>query len=118
MMIDNKHLDDLVGHTKAYIETKTELGKLQLVEKGSEISGSIVSGITFLLLASAVIGFLSIALAFYLSEVLGKTYYGFLAVGGLYALISLLAYAMKDRLIKRPVANSVIRIAFKKEGHE
>lgn len=117
-MANNHPIDDLVGHTREYIETRMELGKLQLVEKGSVISGQLVARLTLLFFSLSVVAFLSIAAALYLGEVLGKTYYGFAAMGGFYGLIYLLLYLNRDRWIQRPVAGGVIRSILNDRSHE
>lgn len=117
-MSAQEKFDDLIDHTRQYIETRVSLGKLQIVEKGSELSSSIAASVTFVIIGVLVLIFSSLALALYLSEVMGKSYYGFLSVGAGYAFLGLIGYFMSDKWIKRPVANRFIRSVFKNSSHE
>lgn len=117
-MSKNHPIDDFVGHTRQYIETRVELGKLQLIEKGSVVSGQLAARLIVFLLSMSVVAFFSIALALYLGELLGKTYYGFALIGGGYALAGLLFYLNRDRWIQRPVAGGVIRSILNDQQHD
>jgi Zn-dependent protease with chaperone function len=117
-MAAQEKFDDLIDHTRQYLETRVSLGKLQLVEKGSELSSNLAATMTFVVISVLVVIFGSIALALYLSELMGKSYYGFLTVGVGYAFLGVIGYLMSDKWIKRPVANRFIRTVFKNSGHE
>jgi hypothetical protein len=116
-MTKNHPVDDLVGHARQYVEKRVELGKLQLVEKGSLLSGEVVARLTFAFLWLTVLAFFSVAAALYLGEIFGKSYLGFACVAGAYALVGLLFYLNRDRWIKRPVAGGVIRSLLKEDQH-
>jgi len=92
-----------------YIETKLDLLKLKAVDKSSEVISSVVSGIAILIMVSFAAVLLSIGLAFWVGELLGKTYLGFLAVAGFYLLIALLLHFFKDTWLKAPVSNIIIK---------
>ncbi|MFM2136348.1 MAG: hypothetical protein RL021_1748 [Bacteroidota bacterium] len=117
-MSKNHPIDDFVGHTRQYIETRVELGKLQLIEKGSVVSGQLAARLILFLLSMSVIAFFSIAAALYLGELLGKTYYGFAVIGGIYSLACLLLYLNSYRWIERPVAGGVIRSILNDQRHD
>ncbi|MFM2207829.1 MAG: hypothetical protein RL213_1804 [Bacteroidota bacterium] len=117
-MTKNHPVDDLVGHAKQYVEKRAELGKLQLVEKGSVLSGEFVARLTFAVVWVTVLTFLSVAAALYLGEIFGKNYLGFATVALAYALIGFLFYLNRDRWIKRPVAGGIIRSLLKEDHHD
>ena len=77
-MSDSNHIDQLVSNTKEYLETRVELVKLQMIEKGSEMSGAVVANLTFIFLFMIVLSFFSISAALYLGVIWGAYYYGFL----------------------------------------
>jgi hypothetical protein len=39
---------------------------------------------------------------------MGEIYYGFFVMAGFYALVGLIIYASRDRIIKTPLYNSII----------
>lgn len=117
-MSDPHPLDRLVDDTRSYIQTRTRLLKLQVVAKGSEMSGALVAQLTFVFLWLTVSAFLSISLALYLGEYFGKTYYGFLCVAGIYLIVLTILYLNRERWIKKPVSNAIIRSTLKEDSHE
>jgi len=117
-MSDSNHIDQLVSNTKEYLETRVELVKLQMIEKGSEMSGAVVANLTFIFLFMIVLSFFSIAAALYLGVIWGAYYYGFLFVGACYLAVCLLLYFNKESWIKRPVSNTIIKAVFKENDHD
>ncbi len=104
-----KHFESLFDKASEYLETRVGLVKLKTIRKTSDAVSVMISKLIALLIAGAVLLMLSIALAFFLGEVLGKNYYGFLVVAGLYALIGLVYYFLKDKLVKEPVGDAIIK---------
>ena len=80
--------------SKEYLETQVELLKLKALSRMSRIVGSLIVDGSKLLLTLLVVFFWSLALGFYLGEVLGSYSLGFLATGGLFLVIILLIRAL------------------------
>jgi hypothetical protein len=51
---------------------------------------------------------LNIGVALWLGDLLGKSYYGFFAVSGFYAVLALFFFIFRDQMIKKPLNNSII----------
>jgi len=101
-------LKTLVEKSRDYLETKIELARLKAVDKSSDIlSGLIFTIVKFLIILFLAL-FLSVGLAVYLGALLGEYYYGFLIVGGLFALILLIVYIQRKKWIKDPIVNDLI----------
>jgi len=98
----------LIDQSKDYLETKIELTKLKTIDKSADVLSSVVVMVTIIFLGSLFIIFISIAAALMLGNMLGSAHYGFLIVGGFYALLLLLIYLQRDRWIKVPIANGLI----------
>ncbi|MGE5315499.1 MAG: hypothetical protein ACM3Q4_12455 [Acidobacteriota bacterium] len=96
-----------------YGQTTIELAALKAVDKVSDVVSTTVSmtavAVTFIL----AFFILNIGLALLLGDVLGKSYYGFFALGGFYLLIGILFYALRHTFIKSMVSNAIISGAFK-----
>jgi phosphoglycerol transferase MdoB-like AlkP superfamily enzyme len=108
-----EHIERFFVEAGEYIETKTELWKLKLADRISDA----ISG-TVMIVMLAVIGFLfvlliSVGISLWLGELTGKTYYGFFIVGAFYALLALIFYIFRQRWLKVPVANRILRKFFK-----
>jgi hypothetical protein len=98
----------LIERVEGYGNTTIELVKLTAIDKTSEVVSSLAARLTVfvIIILSAFVA--NIGLSLWIGELLGKTYYGFFAVTGLYALIAIIVYACKDIWIKNPVKNSLI----------
>jgi O-antigen/teichoic acid export membrane protein len=52
---------------------------------------------------------LSVGIALLLGDLLGKSYYGFFIVAVLYLITGLVIYSNRDKWLKKPIANSMIK---------
>lgn len=112
--MEDQKLDaqEIIGKVKEYIEVRKELAILSAVEKGSQLlTNLITSGLVFLFGVLAIL-FGSFALGFYLSELIGNTYSGFLIVTGFYLLLAIIIYSVKDRFIEKRIVNGMIKKVF------
>ncbi len=83
---------------KEYIDTQIELVRLKAIAKSARIVGAVVVDISKLLLGMIVVFFFSLALGFYLGELLGSNALGFLATGGIFLIFLLLASVFSSKL--------------------
>jgi hypothetical protein len=104
--------EELTGHVKEYINTKIEIAKLDIAEKGSRIISNMVAGIIVAILFVFVLVFASFAGAYALSEWIGNTYAGFLIVAGIYLLIGVVVWVTRTRILQIPIMNAIIRQLF------
>lgn len=104
-----KHFELLFDKAGEYLETRASLVKLKTIRKTSDVVSVIISKLIAVVITAAVILMLSIALAFFLGDILGKNYYGFLIVAGLFALVGLVYYFLKDKWVKVPVGDAIIK---------
>ena len=102
------NIEDLLHDTGKYIEGKTELWKLKAVDKLSENASSVASCVIFLFIISIMLMSLNVGLAIMIGKWMGEIYYGFFVMAGFYALVGLIIYASRDRIIKTPLYNSII----------
>lgn len=102
-------IDILLSDAGDFLETKTTLWKLKAIESLADVSGELVSGLTMIVIFSIVAVIFSIGLAYLIGDLLGKTFYGFFIIGGLYAIIGLIIYARRGKWLKDPFSNMLIR---------
>ncbi len=100
--------ESLFGRAGEYFETRLELLRLKSVDKSSDVISSLVAALTIILIISFAIIIVSIGLALWIGEQIGKSYYGFFIVGGFYIIIALIGYLLRKRFLKAPVANLFI----------
>lgn len=113
--MEDKELDaqEIIGKVKEYIEVRKELAVLSAVEKGSQLFANLLTDGLVLLFGVLAILFGSLALGFYLSELLGDTYSGFLIVTGFYFFVAVIIYALKDRYLEKHIISAVIKRFFR-----
>jgi hypothetical protein len=99
----------LIEKSQDYLETKMEIAKLKTIDKSSDVLSALVVLISVLFLGLLCFLFISIGLALYLGSLLGSPHTGFFIVGGLYGILLLIIYLLRDKWIKTPVSNLVIK---------
>ncbi len=102
-------IDNLLSDAGDYIETRTTLWKLKAIESLSDVSGELVSGMGMIVISSFVVIIFSIGFSLLIGDWIGKSYYGFFIIGGLYTMIGLILYARRGQWLKEPFSNMLIR---------
>ncbi|MEO9210068.1 MAG: phage holin family protein [Ginsengibacter sp.] len=108
-MESRTNIEDLVEKFKDYLETRIDLFRLKGIRKVSRIASTLVTSIILLIIFFIIILCLSIGLSLYLGDVLGKSYYGFFIVGGVYFIIGLIIYYTRNKCITTPISDRLIK---------
>jgi NADH:ubiquinone oxidoreductase subunit 6 (subunit J) len=111
-------IEELTIHVKEYVNTSIESAKIQLVEKSSLVAGNVIAVIIVAVLFLFVITFGSFAGAYALSEWLGKPYWGFVIVAGFYLLLAVIVWFGRQKLIRFPILNAIIKQVYKKHEED
>ena len=111
MEIKVKLLEPLLEKAEAYGETSMELLKLKALDKTADITATLISRFLLSLVVLILVFTLNIAIAFWLGDMLGKVYYGFLVVAACYALAGIILLLIHP-FIKTRVQNTLIRQMF------
>lgn len=102
-------IDILLSDAGDFIETRTTLWKLKAIESLVDVSGELVAGLGMIVMTSFVVIIFSIGLALLIGDWLGKSFYGFFIIGGIYGIVALVIYARRNRWLKDPFSNMLIR---------
>ncbi len=97
-----------------YLHQRITLIKLQIIDKVSSLIASIVSGVLIALLSFFILLSLSIMGGFYFAELTGSNYIGFGIMTGLYAVLLLIVFALRKKVIGKSIINSVIKLMLDK----
>jgi hypothetical protein len=100
--------ESVIERVESYGRTTFELAKLRLVEKISLVVTYALSKLGVIILIGLSMLVLSIGIAQYLGEILGKSYYGFFIVAGFYLFSGILSHFFLHRWIKKPVSEIII----------
>lgn len=104
-----KNIEMLYEKAKEYTNTTLELYKLTAVDKAAEVISSLSFRIAFLLIAAFFTLFFNIGLSLYLGELLDSNAAGFFIVSLFYLVFAVLLYIFRQKWIKTPVSNLIIK---------
>jgi len=86
-MEDNtKLIESLLERTAEYGKASFELVKLKALDKTSDAVSSLIPHSVVVVLVAVFMLFLNLGLAFWLGEILGRTFYGFFVVAAFYGI--------------------------------
>ena len=105
----------LLERGQDYVKTSVQLFKFRATDKVAEIASKLASGFVILILFLFLFINLNIGIALFIGDLLGRNWLGFLIVSGFYGCAGVIVYIFRDRWIKRPVSNSVIKQLLKEE---
>jgi hypothetical protein len=109
-MQDQKYdIDILLSDTGDFLETKALLWKLKTVDTLSDSVSDLATGLGIISIVAMVSFIISIGLALLIGDWLGKDFYGFFIIGGIYGIIGLICYAKRDKWLKQPVGNMLVQ---------
>ena len=98
----------LLEKTEHYIKSGAELYKLKAIDKSADMISTLTARLALIVLLTLFFLILSIGIALWIGEILGKSYYGFFVVSGFYSLVGILLYYFRNTLIKTPLRNSIV----------
>lgn len=108
-------VEPLVTKVGEYLETRLALLKLRATDKSADIVSGLVSKLVAVLFGSIFLITLNIGIGLFLGDLLGKNYYGFFVLAGFYAICALVFHAFKDKWVRKPVSDSIIKKMTKDE---
>ncbi len=108
-------LEELIETCSTYIQARMRLTVLQLSEKTSKIASDFLSIIILTILFLFAFIMLNIGLAKWISYGLNNEWGGFFIIGGFYVLLGILLMVMKEKLIRIPLLNAIIKSFFSVE---
>jgi hypothetical protein len=109
-MEDNEKLiESLLERAGDYGKATLELVKLKAIDKVSETVSSFVPFAFVAVIIYIFLLFLNLGLAFWLGEILGKTFLGFLVVAGFYCIVGVVVHFLLHKWLKRHVSDFIVK---------
>lgn len=109
-----KDIETIFLDAKAYIDTRIEYTRLSAVEKGAKIFADLITNGTVIICFMLAFLFGTFTLALFLSDVLGSFTRGFGCVSGIYIILAIIIYLIKDKFMEPGLVNLLIRKYFDK----
>ena len=108
-------VEEMAEHVKEYVNNHINSAKISVAEKTSGILANIIAVTIVFTVFLFFIIFSSVALAYAFAKLTGEYYWGFLIVAGIYLLIGVLVWPLKEKLLRMPIMNSILHQLFKDE---
>lgn len=109
------NFETFISKSVEYAETSINLLKLKAVDKSSHFTTSIIWRLVVILLTLSAVLFINIGICVWLGDILGKAYFGFFIIGGVYLLTGLFMYLFREKWIKVPLGNFIIKKLLSKD---
>jgi len=107
-MEDNtKLIGELLERATEYGKTSFELLKLKALDKTSDVISSFLSNVVIFFLVVLFLLFFNIGLAFWLGEILGKTWYGFFVVAAFYGITGIVLHFFFHKWLKKQLCDYI-----------
>jgi hypothetical protein len=107
METQESFFEPLLEKSEQYWKTSFELYKLKTVDKTADVLSTMISRLLLIIIFSLFALTINIAVALWLGDLMGKSYYGFLIVASFYAFIGIILFFLRP-LIKTQINNSII----------
>ena len=104
-------VESLWERVEGYAKTTYELSMLKLLQTTINIVNMLVPRISVIIMISLFALVLSIGIALFLGELLGKSYYGFFIVAGFYLIAGIILHFFLHKWIKKPISEAIIKQA-------
>jgi pheromone shutdown protein TraB len=98
----------ILDQAEQYIKTSMELYTLTLTGKIAKAVSTLVTQLVIGILSMIVLFLLVMCLAFWIGDLLGHDYLGFLIMGGVLGLVTFILFVKRHNLIRKPVMNNII----------
>lgn len=108
-----KLFESLLEKAADYGKTTVELVKLKVLDISSDVISSFIPISIAIMLFASFLLFLSLAMSFWLGEIVGNIYYGFFIVAGFYCFLAIIFHLFMYRGIKRIVGDRIIKKVLK-----
>jgi len=113
-MEDNTNVfESLLESAVDYSKTGYELVKLKTLDKTSNVVSSMVSHYAVLVLIASFMLFLTVGLAYWLGEILGKIYFGFFVVAVFYGITGIVLHFLLFKRLKKCIGDYIIKQVLK-----
>ncbi len=101
-------LETLIERAEDFSKTSIKLFRLKSIDKTSEIVSDSAAWLVIIILFALFFMILNIGIALWIGEMLGKSWYGFFILAGIYAVLAIIVLIFSNKWIRKPLRNSII----------
>ena len=110
--------ESFVAQVKEYLNTRLSQLKLSFAEKTSKVLAIMIAAVVSALVFFLFFVLLSVAGAIALGEWLENYWLGFIIIAAIILIVGFILWKSKDRWLRRPIMNALIKAIFDKEENE
>lgn len=114
-MPDFEKIEQLTEDVKDFAITNYEIVKLEATERASTFGSGLMSGVIIGMVGFMFLLVLSLGIGFFISELLGNSYIGFMLLAGFYLLVGLVLYLGRKKMLIEPFRDQIIRSLLSKK---
>jgi len=115
--MEDKSLKELIEilykDFRKYLDLKFDYYKLDIIERLVMLLTKIFSAAVVWIISILFAFYASMTLGFFLGDLLGATYWGFLIVSGVILLVGGIIILLRKKIITNPLINALIEVVFK-----
>jgi hypothetical protein len=108
-MEEKNKIEKMFTNIKDYAETRFDIAVLNIEDKATGVISSIASAVILGSLGLVALMFISIGGAWYLGEYFKSPSIGFFSVAGFYIVVGLVLFINREKWIKLPIINSILK---------
>jgi len=108
-------MEAVVEDGKGWLEAQKNYATLAGSEKLGKLSGTLLVAVVSALFIAAVLVMCSMALAIWLGRVIGDLALGFLAVGGIYLVLTIVFYLIWRHMLRDRITLSIVNAAYERD---
>lgn len=111
--------EELAGTLRDYVDNRIEMAKLRTAEKTSLLLSNMLAFIAVALVIFLGLTLASIGVSIGIGILIGSSWAGFLIMGAFYFLLSWICWAVREKVVRIPIMNAILRHLYpKEEDHE
>lgn len=110
---NTKRIESLLDGAIEYGKTSFELAKLKAIAQASDAVSSFIPHSLVIIVIASSLFFLSVGVALWLGEILGKIFYGFFVLTAFYGIIGAVLHFLMRKWLKKIVSNYIVKQVFK-----
>ena len=111
-------VEEFAGTIKEYTNNRIKSVKLSIAEKSSIVVANLVAFFVVAMFFTFFIGFGSMVVAINLGTWIGKIWAGYLIVAGLHLAAAITIWSFRERLIRFPVMNAMLKQLFQSDEED
>ena len=107
-MTDEMQRKEFTEVLREYLDTNVDLIKFKIIDRGSIIGSSVISGVVISVFGLLFLLLMSIGGGFLLGDVFEDNFTGFALVACFYLLLALLLYMFRKQIVQKTVRDKII----------